>query len=609
MHESACAGGTPTRFEAMVLHSVRDALSRTDIDVSDSKVLLVLSTTKGNIELLDGNGSAGDALFPGTAASRIASELGFVAPPLVVSNACISGVAAQVQAMDLLDSGAYDYAVVVGADCQGAFIVSGFNCLKALSEDPCRPFDMERMGLNLGEAAATIVFASDRVPGTGVRWNLKKGCVRNDAFHITNPSPKGEGCFRALEHVSDGIARDTLATIGAHGTATMYNDQMESVAIDRAGLSDVPLSALKGYFGHTMGAAGLLETILTMETVARCWIPGVLGYEECGVSGRINASAGHQPTDKRTFIKMMSGFGGCNAALLFTMDDEADVREQGDEGSPDCIRPAARHCIRIMPDSVEVDGKVRPTGTHGADMLSELYRSLSADYPRFYRMDMLSRLGFIAVELLLREAGETMAKDCDMFFFNRSSSVISDRKHQQTISRTEAFFPSPATFVYTLPNIMLGEVAIRHGITGSTSLCILQDKNVGMMSDVINAHMMSSSRANGMIAGWIDCPDENEFEAEISLYIKNIITMEELIQELKERIIQVLNLEELTPEDIDAEAPLFGEGLGLDSIDALELIVLMEKYYGIRLATASEAKPIFKSLNTMAAYIAEHRTK
>ena len=149
LHESACAGGTPTRFEAMVLHSVRDALSRTDIDVSDSKVLLVLSTTKGNIELLDGNGSAGDALFPGTAASRIASELGFVAPPLVVSNACISGVAAQVQAMDLLDSGAYDYAVVVGADCQGAFIVSGFNCLKALSEDPCRPFDMERMGLNL----------------------------------------------------------------------------------------------------------------------------------------------------------------------------------------------------------------------------------------------------------------------------------------------------------------------------------------------------------------------------------------------------------------------------------------------------------------------------
>lgn len=85
--------------------------------------------------------------------------------------------------------------------------------------------------------------------------------------------------------------------------------------------------------------------------------------------------------------------------------------------------------------------------------------------------------------------------------------------------------------------------------------------------------------------------------------------MEELIQELKERIIAVLNLEEITPEDIDVDAPLFAEGLGLDSIDALELIVLMEKYYGIRLATASEAKPIFKSLATMAAYIAEHRTK
>lgn len=85
--------------------------------------------------------------------------------------------------------------------------------------------------------------------------------------------------------------------------------------------------------------------------------------------------------------------------------------------------------------------------------------------------------------------------------------------------------------------------------------------------------------------------------------------MEALIQELKERIIKVLNLEEITPDDIDANAPLFGEGLGLDSIDALELIVLMEKYYGIRLATSSEAKPIFKSLATMAEYIAEHRKK
>lgn len=85
--------------------------------------------------------------------------------------------------------------------------------------------------------------------------------------------------------------------------------------------------------------------------------------------------------------------------------------------------------------------------------------------------------------------------------------------------------------------------------------------------------------------------------------------MEELIQELKKQIIEVLNLEEMQPEDIDAEAPLFGTGLGLDSIDALELIVMMEKQYGIKLKDPKEGKEIFKSVATMADYIAQHRTK
>lgn len=521
LQESADAGEPFTRFESMVLHSVRDALSHTDIDVSDSRVLLILSTTKGNIELLDGKEPVGDGVFPGNTASRIASALGITTKPLVVCNACISGVAAQVQALDLLDSGAYDYAVVVGADCQGAFIVSGFNCLKALSEDPCRPFDMERTGLNLGEAAATMVFASDRVPGNGGMWHLKRGCVRNDAFHITNPSPKGEGCFRALEYVADGISAESLATIGAHGTATMYNDQMESVAIERAGLSDVPLSALKGYFGHTMGAAGLVETVLTMESVAQGWIPGVAGYAESGVSGRINASPDLRPTDKKSFIKIMSGFGGSNGALLYTMGGVDSVAMHGNGTYPVGDMPVARHTVRITSETAEVDGTSIPLSCNGKDMLTELYRTLSSDYPRFYRMDVLSRLAFVAFELLRKAMGEGTLSGCDAMLFNRSSSILSDRKHQGTISVPGEFFPGPATFVYTLPNVMLGEVAIRHDMKGATSLIILPEKDSTLMSQLVYAAMLKSSCPDGMVAGWIDCPDENEFEAEISIYKHN----------------------------------------------------------------------------------------
>jgi 3-oxoacyl-[acyl-carrier-protein] synthase-1 len=372
------------------------------------------------------------------------------------------------------------------------------------------------MGLNLGEAAATMVFASDRLVPAKDYWTLRKGAMRNDAFHITNPSPRGEGCFNALEYVMRGEDAEKLAMIGAHGTATMYNDQMESVAIERAGLEHVPVSALKGYFGHTMGAAGLLETILTMKAVSDGWIPGSMGFEECGVSGKVNVCGKHMPTEKTSFVKLMSGFGGCNGALLY---DWSDVDASSSEVVvPSEVSPICKHTVRILPDSIVVDGKTMPFETQGAEMLTELYRTLSPDYPRFYRMDLLSKLAFVAVELLLKEAGLTDVQKYEILLFNRSTSIMSDLKHAEAIADAESFFPSPATFVYTLPNIMVGEVAIRHGIAGSTSLCILNQKNNETMLSIIAANMAASANPNGMIAGWVDCLNKNEFEAEISIY-------------------------------------------------------------------------------------------
>jgi 3-oxoacyl-[acyl-carrier-protein] synthase-1 len=301
----------------------------------------------------------------------------------------------------------------------------------------------------------------------------------------------------------------------------MYNDQMESVAIERAGLSDVPLSALKGYFGHTMGAAGLVETVLTMESVAQGWIPGVEGYAESGVSGRINASPDLRPTDKRSFIKIMSGFGGSNGALLYTMGEADSVAMHGNGTYPVGDMPVARHTVRITSETAEVDGTSIPLSCNGKDMLTELYRTLSSDYPRFYRMDVLSRLAFVAFELLRKAMGKGTLSGCDAMLFNRSSSILSDRKHQGTISVPGEFFPGPATFVYTLPNVMLGEVAIRHDMKGATSLIILPEKDSTLMSQLVYAAMLKSSCPDGMVAGWIDCPDENEFEAEISIYKHN----------------------------------------------------------------------------------------
>lgn len=315
-----------TRFERIVIQSVGRALAQTDIDVHSDRVLFVLSTTKGNVELLDSRSQQfpADRVLPGVAARVVAAYFGFNRQPLVVSNACISGLSAQITAMRLIESGACDVAVVCGADVQSRFIISGFGSFKALSPMECRPFDIERLGLNLGEAAATVIYERSEVRGERIEkrgerieWFAVRGAVRNDAFHISGPSPKGEGSYRAIRAALGDTPADELAFINVHGTSTMYNDEMESAAIDRAGLLDVPVNSLKGYYGHTMGAAGVLETILSMAAVDDGCILGTRGYEELGVSHRVRVSGQHAATTKQSFLKLLSGFGGCNAAMLF----------------------------------------------------------------------------------------------------------------------------------------------------------------------------------------------------------------------------------------------------------------------------------------------------
>ena len=306
-----------TFFEKMIILSAAKALEATDIDPTSEKVLFILSTTKGNVFLLDKRetGFPAERVLLGLAARQMTEYFHNPNTPLVVSNACISGVCAQIQAMRELESGRFDYVVTVGADVQSAFIVSGFQSFKALSVEPCKPFDANRTGLNLGDAAATIIYTRKETVAEN-DWVACRGAIRNDANHISGPSRTGEGSYRALKAVLGDMNPERLAFINTHGTATLYNDEMESVAIERAGLAQVPVNGLKGYYGHTMGAAGILETILSMQAIDDNNILATRGFETLGVTHPLVLSNQNQPTDKRAFIKLLSGFGGCNAALL-----------------------------------------------------------------------------------------------------------------------------------------------------------------------------------------------------------------------------------------------------------------------------------------------------
>jgi 3-oxoacyl-[acyl-carrier-protein] synthase-1 len=304
-----------TSLEKAAILSVTRAAASAGVDLSDERVLLFFSSTKGTVFLLDGVDGADDRIYLWHSAARVSRYFNNPNDPVVISNACISGASAQVAARRALEAGACDHAVVVGAEMLSKFIISGFQCLKALSPEPCRPFDVARTGLNLGEAAATVIYRRAGEDEAGIM--LTHGAVRNDANHISGPSRTGEGSFLALKAVLDGILPDDVAFINAHGTATPYNDRMEAIALTRAGLNAVPVNSLKAHFGHTLGAAGVVESVISARALREGTVLASRGCREQEPDYPLNVAMRVIPTDKRYFVKMLSGFGGCNAALLY----------------------------------------------------------------------------------------------------------------------------------------------------------------------------------------------------------------------------------------------------------------------------------------------------
>ena len=600
-------------FEKRCIACAAPAIRDAGIDPSSPRVLFLISTTKANVELLDGGAEASspERRSPAAAALQISRYFGNPNTPLVVSNACISGLAAQIEAMRALDAGEFDYAVVIGADVVGRFVISGFQSLKALSPEQCRPFDAARCGLNLGEAAACIVYGAagaiapaptaasvaaaaepslnqgqirdgaaenafpslnqgqnrdgaaenafpslnrgqNRDGGSRRLWVAAAGAICNDANHISGPSRTGEGSYRALVQTlgldyqpwpaapsaapatsatpaapaseSAAVVAD-IAFVNVHGTSTLYNDEMESFAITRAGLQNTPVNTLKGYFGHTLGAAGVLETILSMAAVEDGTILGTRGFESIGVSNPLRLTAEHSAIKggKRSFVKLLSGFGGCNAAMLFRLSDASavcdSVRSSADNQP---VKKNARlkklHSVEISPSAVLLDGAPLQVEGTGPTLLENLYRSHVGDWPKFFKMDPLARLGFLASELLLRSAAPCpvtpIAKPAPaVILFNRSGSLADDINYQAGIDGPD-HLGSPSLFVYTLPNIVTGEIAIRNKFLSETSFYCIPEPDEQLMQSIVARALEPGQRA---ICGWCECSSEDDFYAKMCI--------------------------------------------------------------------------------------------
>ncbi|WP_119788811.1 beta-ketoacyl-[acyl-carrier-protein] synthase family protein [Flavobacterium anhuiense] len=305
-----------SRLEKMMILALEPIIKNSNVELN-SKTAFILSTTKGNVTALanDSEESFNNAHLD-VLAKNVANFFGFQTQPIVVSNACVSGILAVSVAKRMIQSELYDNIFVVAGDEVSEFVLSGFNAFQAMSELPCKPYSKNRTGVSLGEATAAVLVSANLATA---KIKVIGDSSINDANHISGPSRTGEGLFRSIQNAlkEAQIEANKLDYISAHGTATPYNDEMEAIALNRLDLQNVPVNSLKGYYGHTLGASGLLETVIAIESANQNKLFESKGFDEIGVSEAINVIEKNEERNIEYFLKTASGFGGCNTAVVF----------------------------------------------------------------------------------------------------------------------------------------------------------------------------------------------------------------------------------------------------------------------------------------------------
>jgi len=334
------AGGSPRRSRAdrLALGAALEALDDAGLARADrAETAFVAGAVGGGMleaeewywarargERLPGGAAALRAILPGSHAEALGHRLGLGGPRHTVVTACSSGAVALAEAAELIADGVVDVAVAGGVDGMTRMCFMGFNALKLLDPEPCRPFDKDRRGMSIGEGAAFVVLeAAERARARGVRVyaELAGHGMTTDAFHVTAPEPEGEGMARAMRAAlaAAGVSAADVGYVNAHGTATPQNDRIEARAITRVfGEGRVLVSSTKSMIGHTMAAAGGLEAVATVLTLTQELIPPTASLVtpdpevtfDCVPRVAREAAVG-------CAISNSFGFGGQNVTLLF----------------------------------------------------------------------------------------------------------------------------------------------------------------------------------------------------------------------------------------------------------------------------------------------------
>lgn len=303
-----------------------------DFSLIAADARLIFASTVGEIDLLEKsvkNKSNDDVVEYGLldTAKKINNLFGFSKVPYVLSAACASSTAGLSRALSLIRSGEEDCVVIAAGDIISEFVYSGFSSLMALDDNRANPFDINRAGLSIGEAAGYVVLASEAFVNTKslkVNAKLVGGGQSTDANHMTGPSRDGSGLALAIERAlnSAKINADDISFISAHGTGTKYNDSMELKAFKSVFKVPLPTYSIKGAIGHTMGSAGLAQMIVALNALNDSLVPSTVGLNVVDAEAQQWANISVIKGDFKHALVVNAGFGGLNAAVVLEKEDD-----------------------------------------------------------------------------------------------------------------------------------------------------------------------------------------------------------------------------------------------------------------------------------------------
>lgn len=452
-------------------------------------------------------------------AAPTAAEFGAAAPARVLarrydavrwqvtSTACASANVALGTALQWVRTGCCDVVLCGGVDAISEFVLSGFFSLRAHAKQPCRPFDRERNGLNLGEGAAFLLLESEehaRRRGQRVRAYLTGCGLSCDANHMTGPDRQGRGAARAMFAAlrDAGLSPQAVDFVSAHGTATGFNDAMEARSLELLlgpRSSVVPVNSIKGALGHTLGAAGAIEAVMAVRALEEGLIPPTAGLHARDPEIPLDVVTGApRPGRLATVLSTSSGFGGVNAALILSRADRltesAAPRSQLAAVAASCAVVAA---AALFPHAAEPLGPLLPAGAP-PERAGQLQR-----------MDRLCALAACAAEHVLADRQSlqpTASWPAERIGIALGSAYGCHKTDEEYYCTALARQPSPRLFAYTLPSSPVGELSILHGLRGP-GLAVVGTRAAGLQAVAEAVALLQSNQLAACLVVAVEVAD------------------------------------------------------------------------------------------------------